>query len=359
MIKRNKGILILTSIVIMLPVIIGLLLWNRLPEQMPTHWNINGEVDSWSSKRVAVFGFPSLVLALHWLCFLASTADPKREAYTKKMLTLVLWICPIISLLVSSLTYSKALGFDLSVNIIMPLLVGLMFLVIGNLLPKMRQSYTLGIKLPWTLNNEENWNKTHRFAGKVWVVCGLAILLSIFLPLTTMVAVIICAIIAVVLVPMAYSYSIYKRHKKEGIVYTAPEKSKADKIAAKISSVVVPLICIGLVIVMFTGNITVRCEDTALTIDATYWTDLTVDYSEIDTIEYRKDFNAGIRASGFASARLSLGIFENEEFGAYTLYAYTGATEYIVLTSGEKILVIGMRDADETQALYEAILAKQ
>ena len=212
MIKRNKGILILTSIVIMLPVIIGLLLWNRLPEQMPTHWNINGEVDSWSSKRVAVFGFPSLVLALHWLCFLASTADPKREAYTKKMLTLVLWICPIISLLVSSLTYSKALGFDLSVNIIMPLLVGLMFLVIGNLLPKMRQSYTMGIKLPWTLNNEENWNKTHRFGGKVWVIGGIITMATAFVGSFWL---LMAVLAAMVLIPTVYSYLYYRKQQKE------------------------------------------------------------------------------------------------------------------------------------------------
>ena len=359
MLKKYKWKVILSSIIVLLPALFGIIMWNDLPDIMTIHWGADGNADGISGKIFAVFGLPLILLALHFLCLFCTFLDKKQAKQNEKALGIVFWILPIVSLLSNGIVYRAAYGADFSLILFMPALLGFLLMIIGNYMPKVTQNKTLGIKISWTLNNEENWNKTHRLAGKVWVVCGLAILLSIFLPLTTMVAVITCAIIAVVLVPMAYSYSIYKRHKKEGIVYTAPEKSKADKIAAKTSSVVVPLICIGLVIVMFTGNITVRCEDTALTIDATYWTDLTVDYSEIDTVEYRKDFNAGIRASGFASARLSLGIFENEEFGAYTLYAYTGATEYIVLTSGEKILVIGMRDAGETQALYEAILAKQ
>ena len=109
---------------------------------------------------------------------------------------------------------------------------------------------------------------------------------------------------------------------------------------------------------MFTGNIEVHCEDTSFTIDATYWTDLEVDYSEIDSIEYRKDLDVGVRTSGFGSARLSMGIFQNNEFGSYTLYAYTGAKEFIVLTSGTKTLVIGMSEAENTQALYNIMLGK-
>ena len=111
-------------------------------------------------------------------------------------------------------------------------------------------------------------------------------------------------------------------------------------------------------ILMFTGSITVECQDTSFSVDSTYWTEFTVEYSEIDTIEYRKDLNIGGRTSGFASARLSLGIFQNEEFGTYTLYAYAGAEEYIVLTSGNKTLVIGMRNPAETQAIYRALSEK-
>ena len=183
-------------------------------------------------------------------------------------------------------------------------------------------------------------------------------LFSIFFPLTAMVWVMACVITAMVIIPMVYSYSIYKQHQKEGIIYAAAPKSGAEKIAVRISSVIGAIILIGVVILMFTGNIVVHCEDTALKINASYWTDLTVDYSKIDIIEYRKDLDVGVRTNGFGSPKLSMGIFQNDEFGSYTLYSYTGAKEHIVLTSGEKTLVIGMSDTDETKAIYEALMEK-
>lgn len=77
-----------------------------------------------------------------------------------------------------------------------------------------------------------------------------------------------------------------------------------------------------------------------------------------DTIEYRKDLDVGVRTNGFGSARLLMGIFQNDEFGSYTLYAYTGAKEFVVLTSGTKTLVIGMNDVEDTQAIYDTMLEK-
>lgn len=358
MFKKNKVKIILSSFIILLPALFGILMWNDLPNIITTHWGADGNADGFGGKIFAVFGLPAILLALHFVCLLATHLDKKQKAQNEKALSVVYWILPIISLFVNGIMYRAAFGWEFNLGILMPALLGLMFLILGNYLPKTKQNRTLGLKLPWTLNNEENWNKTHRFAGKVWVVCGLVQLLSILLPFNIMLIVSLCVIAASVIAPVFYSYTIYKKHRKEGIAYTAAEKTKADKIAAKISAILVPLISVGVMILMFTGSITVECQDTSFSVDSTYWTEFTVEYSEIDTIEYRKDLNIGGRASGFASARLSLGIFQNEEFGTYTLYAYTGAEEYVVLTSGEKTLVIGLSDPAETQALYQTLLQK-
>lgn len=237
-------------------------------------------------------------------------------------------------------------------------MLGVMFIVIGNYLPKIKQNRTLGIKISWTLNNEENWNKTHRFGGKVWVIGGLMILFSVFLPSTAMVLVMVCVIVAMVIIPTVYSYCIFKKHQKEGVAYVAPPKSKAEKIAVRITAIIVPVILIGTAVLMFTGDIEVHCDDKSFQINADYWTDLKVQYSEIDTISYRENFDTGIRTNGLGSARLSMGIFQNDEFGSYTLYSYTGAEEFIVLTSGKKTLVIGMKDPNETQEIYDTIWEK-
>ena len=212
MIKKNWKMLILTSIVMLIPSAIGLLLWNRLPEQIPSHWDINGDIDAWSSKGFAAFGFPAILLAVHWLCVLASSADPRHKNYHPKMLALVLWICPVITLVLSTLVYTTALGYPIKVEIIMPLLAGLMFIVFGNLLPKCRQSYTLGIKLPWTFASEENWNKTHRFSGKLWVIGGVITMATAFLGNFW---IMLGILIVMVAVPTAYSYLYYRNHEKD------------------------------------------------------------------------------------------------------------------------------------------------
>ena len=152
------------------------------------------------------------MLVMQWVCVLASTADPKYKNYNPKMLRLVLWICPAISLIVNGMVYAAALGYELPIETIMPLLVGAMFVVIGNWLPKCRQTYTMGIKLPWTYASEANWNATHRFGGKVWVLGGVITMLTAFWS-NFWILMIILALM--VIAPTLYSYLYYCNHEKE------------------------------------------------------------------------------------------------------------------------------------------------
>ena len=208
MIKKNLKTLIITSIIILLPILAGIYLWDQLPEQIPYHWNANGEVDGWTGKTFGVFGMPFVLVGIQWLCVLGTAADPKKANHSEKVMHLVLWIIPVISVVMHALVYMTVLGAEVQVEMIMPLLFGLGFTIIGNYLPKCKQSYTIGIKIPWTLSSEENWNRTHRFAGRLWLVCGLGIMLTavvggfwIFLPL----------VLLMVLVPTLYSYILYRK----------------------------------------------------------------------------------------------------------------------------------------------------
>ncbi len=208
MIKKNLKTLIITSLIILLPILAGVILWNRLPEQMPTHWNAAGEVDGWSSKPFAIFGLPGILLAAQWLCALGTGADPKKENHPEKVLKLVLWIIPLLSVVLGVITYATAMGQTVRVENILPVIIGLVFTVTGNYMPKCKQNYTIGIKIPWTLNSEENWNRTHRFAGRLWLLCGLAIMLTgffggfwIFLGI----------VLLMVLAPLIYSYLLHRK----------------------------------------------------------------------------------------------------------------------------------------------------
>lgn len=208
MIKQNLKLLIITSFMILLPVIVGALMWDKLPSEIPSHWNMKGEVDGYSTKAFAVFGMPMIFLSIHWLTAFVTSADPKNKNHSGKVISLIFWIIPAVSVLIAALTYSAALGKNAPVEVIANVLVGLVLVIVGNYLPKCRQSYTVGIKLPWTLNNEENWAKTHRLAGKVWVACGLAVIAAGFLKL---IPVMIAAVLLAVAVPTVYSYVLHRR----------------------------------------------------------------------------------------------------------------------------------------------------
>lgn len=210
MLKNYRKTLIIGTIIMLLPMLVGLILWNKLPEQVPTHFNTAGEVDDWSSKAFAVFGLPAILMGLHWLCVLGSLlGDPKAENLHGKVFTLVLWICPISSVLLMALVYSTALGADVNVEVIMPLLIGLLMVIIGNWLPKCKQTYTLGIKLPWTLASEDNWNRTHRFAGPIWVVSGMVIMVCGLIG-GAFLWVLPVAFVVMIAAPTVYSYLLFK-----------------------------------------------------------------------------------------------------------------------------------------------------
>ena len=203
--KANKKTLIITSIVTILPVLIGIICWNRLPDVMATHFGFNNEANGFSSKAFAVFGLPMILLAVLWVGAFVTAHDPKRQNISPKMFSLMLWIAPVISLVAAATIYPVNLGYELNIAFFSELLSGLMFIIIGNYLPKARQNYTIGIKIPWTLANEENWNRTHRLAGYLWMICGiLMILISLtrFVPAEWLVGI----FLIMVLVPCIYSF---------------------------------------------------------------------------------------------------------------------------------------------------------
>jgi hypothetical protein len=271
----------------------------------------------------------------------------------------VFWIIPICSLAVMAMVFGIALDKAADAVALLPLLVGVMFAVIGNYMPKVKQNSTLGVKIYWTLSNEENWNKTHRFAGKIWVIGGFVVMLTALLPTKWLLGVILPLILLIAFAPIAYSYCIYRRHKAAGIDYSAPPVTKGDKIAKRTAICGVLIVLALVAVLMFTGGITYAITDFALQIEATYHSDALVTYDQIDTIELREDFNIGYRAMGYNSAKLSLGAYQNDEFGTFTLYAYTSCDSMIIIHSDGKVLAFNCATQQETEELYKLLLIKR
>ena len=182
MIRQHKKMILLTSIATLLPILIGLLLWEQLPDSVATHWSAGNEPDGYSSKVFAVFGLPVIMLILHLVCVIATNIDPKASSINKKIFFIVLWICPVFSIIACGSVYGYNLGYQFDIGFLCGLLVGVLYLILGNFLPTVKPNYTIGIRVMWALEDEENWTATHRFASRLWVGCGVVILLLAFLP---------------------------------------------------------------------------------------------------------------------------------------------------------------------------------
>ena len=356
MIKKNKWSILLTSIIILLPALFGLVFWNDLPEHMTTHWGADGTADGWSGRAFAVFALPLLILAVHWLCIFCTMKDPKNKGQNGKVFGLILWITPLISVFANGLIYAVSLGKEVHPYLIATLLMGIMFVAIGNYLPKCKQNYTIGIKVKWTLENEENWNATHRISGKLWVIGGLLLIIGAFLPQAIIPLVMVCSIVLLIAFPVIYSYCYHRKQMREGTYVITPQpKSRVNKTIKIISQVAVILILAFVGILMFTGDVDINCGEESFVIEASYWEDLSVEYAAVETVEYRETDDRGVRTYGFGSARLLSGMFHNEEFGNYTRYSYTQCDACVVLTVNGKILVINGPDEQSTKAIYEEI----
>ncbi|MBQ7340353.1 MAG: SdpI family protein [Clostridia bacterium] len=212
MIKNNKLKTIFSSLIILLPIVIGLIFWNKLPNGIPIHFDVNNNVDGTIAKWIFVFIFPIGLVTLHLLSLLLTGLDPKFKNIDKKNTSVIFIIIPLLSLLVSAVSYSMALGLKINVAFIVMLVLGALFIIIGNYIPKIRQNFSLGIKLPWTLNDEDNWVKTHRFAGVVWVIGGVIIMITSFL---SNLFLFIGITLALVIIPTIYSYVYYAKNKKD------------------------------------------------------------------------------------------------------------------------------------------------
>lgn len=360
MIKNNIWKLIFSSLLILLPILVGFILWDRLPDQLVIHWGING-ADAWMSTLHAVLFLPLLLLAIHWLCLWITAKDYTKAEQSKKILNLTFWIVPIISLFACGTMYAAAFGVTDVLPAVTAILFGSIFVVMGNLIPKARRNPHLGLKIKWTLGNDDNWNKTHRFAGKLMFFGGFFCFPCAFLPIECLFFVLIPLIFIIVLLPTLYSYIYYRKQLKEGTATKENYDSALPPNYKKIRLIVIPLIVVilsGIAVITFTGNIAPKYDENTFTLEVTYWDDPTFSYSDIEDIEYREDVKVGERVNGFNSARLLLGYFRNEEFGNYTRFSYTGCDACVVMKVKGSTVVISMNDEESTKAFYEELLEK-
>ncbi|KXO06054.1 SdpI family protein [Bacillus tropicus] len=189
--------------------------WPNLPDTMAVHWGMEG-VNGYASKFNAMLLLLGIMIFTYVLLTITPKIDPKKKNYDKfsKGYMIINYSVVVLLFLVNMLVIGVGIGYDIPMNSTPLILVGLLFIVIGNYLPQCKPNYFVGIKTPWTLSNEEVWRKTHRFSGKVFVVLGIIMILSVFVPATWKSFVMVGIIIGAVGLTMGYSYVAYKKELK-------------------------------------------------------------------------------------------------------------------------------------------------
>ena len=187
--------------------------YGRLPDRMPTHWNMVGEIDGWSSRPFGAFGLPAVTLGSLLLLLWLPRIDPRRANYAKFQGAYETVVLAVVAFLVLMhvLIIGTALGWPVNITRVLPVAVGLLFLVLGNVLPRARQNWWFGVRTPWTLSDERVWTRTHRVSGRLMVVAGLLTMATVLLPTAWSVPVLIACILAASLGAVVYSYVAWRQ----------------------------------------------------------------------------------------------------------------------------------------------------
>lgn len=207
--KTNKFILEL----IIISIIGTIFVYGYLPDTIPLHWNIQGEVDRVGGKN-NVFITALLPLVLYMLMMLFPKIDPKKKSYEKhkKAYSITVGLILVFLIVIHWVTILVSLGLKLDVSTVVSIGIGVMFIVIGNFMSQIRQNYFFGIRTPWTLANENVWKKTHRVGGYGFIAIGAAFILSAFLKSSMLKFIIIVGgTIGFTLYIFIYSYFVFKK----------------------------------------------------------------------------------------------------------------------------------------------------
>lgn len=200
---------------IAIAILAGLLLWSRLPDPMPAHWNAAGEIDGYMSKFWGVFLIPIISIALAGLFLIIPNIDPLKAniAQFRAAFNWFIVVFMAYMLYVYALTLVAALGTPFNMTLMLLPAVGLLFIGMGYLMSGAKRNFFIGIRTPWTLSSDTVWDKTHKLGSKLFMLGGVVTILCAFLG-ESGIWIMLVAMLGASFVPIVYSYVLYQRETK-------------------------------------------------------------------------------------------------------------------------------------------------
>jgi uncharacterized membrane protein len=212
-ISLKKGYILIIGILVF-SVLLSISFFPFLPERMPSHWNMYGEVDGYSSRLFNVLFFPLLKVLLLFMFIIIPKIDPKRKnikSFENSYIVFVLSFL-LFTLLLQLQVYLWSIGIHIPMEVVMPLLMGGMYIMVGEFLKSVKQNYSIGIRTPWTLDNEKVWEMTHLLGSKLFRISGILSILSVFLPRYSFVVVILSVLVSTFIL-FIYSFIVFRNQR--------------------------------------------------------------------------------------------------------------------------------------------------
>jgi len=188
-----------------------------LPDTVVSHWDFSGQANGWSSREFHCLFFPTLIFFIYFVLSLSPKFDPNSERYQEfANYFLIIRDAVILVLLVvfAAATFSN-LGYPVNIAGVAAGAIGLLMIVIGNYLGKLKRNFFIGIKTAWTLSSENVWNKTHRLASRLFIIWGLGLIVAPWVGSILGFIILFGGIILVFISPAIYSYWLFDKEKKE------------------------------------------------------------------------------------------------------------------------------------------------
>ncbi len=211
---KRSNLFIIGMIANCIPFLSGMFFYHRLPDIMAVHFGRSNNPDGFLSKNLALFGIPAFMIFVYAMAYFVMAKDPKSENQGKEAIAAVLLFVPLLNILTSCIILLFNMGSEINTGLIIRGLVAVLFILLGNYLPKIKNNYTLGIRTPWTLADDEVWNQTHRMTAYMWVMGGFIMLACSLFSNEISYYIFIGTILIISITPVIYSYAVYNRKNK-------------------------------------------------------------------------------------------------------------------------------------------------
>jgi len=203
---------------LIIAVVIALSIWAYplLPVKVVSHWDFNGQPNGWMSREFHSLMFPALLIFMYGLLSLMPKFDPRSERYSEfanVYLTLRTMIMLVLAVTLGAATFVN-LGYPINIGATVSAAIGLLMIVMGNYMGKLKSNFFIGIRTSWTLSSENVWNKTHRLGAKLFVIWGILLIAAPWLPAQIAMGILFGGIIVIVLGTSVYSYILFNQEKK-------------------------------------------------------------------------------------------------------------------------------------------------